>query len=114
MSEPDLNNTILATEIDSTEALEQISTLVAKIPQAYLPKLLQMIRLFREIVVVEQESSANAKLIAFSQLPQEERVKRNQAAIALLNSWVEEGDEQEQKETWEILDQALNESGVSI
>lgn len=114
MSEHGLNDTAIATEIYSTDSLEQIKSEIEQIPQEYLPKLLQMIRLFQEIVVMKQESSAYAQAIAFSKLPEEERKKRNQAAIELLNSWVEEGDEQEQKETWEILQKALDESGVSI
>jgi hypothetical protein len=114
MSEHGLNDTAIAAEIHSTESLEQIKSEIDKIPQEYLPNLLHMIRLFHEIVVMKQESSAYDKAIAFSKLPEEERRKRNQAAIALLNSWVEEGDEQEQKETWEILKKALDENGVSI
>ncbi|MBE9030658.1 antitoxin family protein [filamentous cyanobacterium LEGE 11480] len=37
----------------------------------------------------------------------------NQAALDLLRSWREEGDEQEQKETWEFLKQALDEDRLS-
>jgi hypothetical protein len=114
MSKPNLNNMPLPAETDSTEAWEQISTEVAKIPPNYLPQLLEMIRLFREVVVVEKDSSAYGKTRELSQLPKAERIKRNQAAIALLNLWVEEGDEQEQKETWEILNHAFNQQGVSI
>lgn len=37
----------------------------------------------------------------------------NQAALDLLRSWREEGDEQEQKETWEFLRQALDDDRLS-
>ena len=37
----------------------------------------------------------------------------NQAAIALLRSWAEEGDEQEQRDTWEYLKEALDEDRLS-
>ncbi|MCY7276541.1 MAG: DUF104 domain-containing protein [Phormidesmis sp. CAN_BIN44] len=37
----------------------------------------------------------------------------NQAAIDLLRSWREEGDEQEQRETWEFLQQSLDEDRLS-
>jgi hypothetical protein len=37
----------------------------------------------------------------------------NQAAIDLLRSWREAGDEQEQQETWEFLQQALDEDRLS-
>ncbi|HZO89893.1 MAG TPA: hypothetical protein VFB38_16305 [Chthonomonadaceae bacterium] len=36
--------------------------------------------------------------------------ERNQAAIAALRSWREEGDEEEQRETFEALKRGLNES----
>ena len=41
------------------------------------------------------------------------QVERNQAAIRLLRSWREEGDEQEQKETWEFIRRALDEDRLS-
>ncbi|WP_068818197.1 antitoxin AF2212-like protein [Phormidesmis priestleyi] len=37
----------------------------------------------------------------------------NQAALDLLRSWREEGDEQEQRETWEFLQQSLDEDRLS-
>jgi hypothetical protein len=37
----------------------------------------------------------------------------NQVAIALLQSWCDEGDEQEQGETWAYLQQALDEDRLS-
>ncbi len=40
--------------------------------------------------------------------------QNNQAAIQLLRLWAEEGDEQEQKETWEYLSQTLSEDRTSI
>ena len=41
--------------------------------------------------------------------PDPEQARKNQAAIELLDSWLEEGDEQEQRETWEYLKKALDE-----
>jgi hypothetical protein len=38
---------------------------------------------------------------------------KNLKAIDLLKSWAEDGDEQEQKETWEFLNQALAEGNIS-
>lgn len=40
--------------------------------------------------------------------------ERNQGAIELLRSWREEGDEQEQTETAEVLRKALEENPVHI
>jgi hypothetical protein len=38
---------------------------------------------------------------------------RNAATLALLDKWEAEGDEQEQTETWEFLQQALDEDRLS-
>jgi hypothetical protein len=38
---------------------------------------------------------------------------RNTAVLALLDKWETEGDEQEQTETWEFLQQALDEDRLS-
>lgn len=46
-------------------------------------------------------------------LSPEERQKRNEAAREMLRSWVEEGDEEEQRETWEELKKALDEDRLS-
>jgi len=40
----------------------------------------------------------------------EEQMQRNQALIALLDEWVEEGDAEEQRETYECLQQNLPEN----
>jgi len=40
----------------------------------------------------------------------EEQMQRNQALIALLDEWVEEGDAEEQRETYEYLQQNLPEN----
>jgi hypothetical protein len=40
----------------------------------------------------------------------EEQMQRNQALIALLDEWVEEGDAKEQRETYECLQQNLPEN----
>jgi hypothetical protein len=42
-----------------------------------------------------------------------EQAARQQALTHLLQSWEEDPDEQEQKETWEFLKQALNEDRFS-
>ena len=42
-----------------------------------------------------------------------EQMQRNLAAIELLRKWTEEGDEEEQRETWEYLQKALDEDRLS-
>ncbi|MGI8545019.1 MAG: hypothetical protein ACR2MD_16285 [Aridibacter sp.] len=39
--------------------------------------------------------------------------KKNQKAINLLDSWIEDGNEQEQTETWEYLKKELDENRLS-
>ncbi len=39
--------------------------------------------------------------------------KKNQKAIDLLDSWIEDGNEQEQTETWEYLKKELDENRLS-
>ncbi|MBW3625212.1 MAG: hypothetical protein KY468_17580 [Armatimonadetes bacterium] len=43
----------------------------------------------------------------------QERIERNQAAIRLLQSFIDEGDEEEQRETGEFLMRALDEDRLS-
>ena len=43
----------------------------------------------------------------------QERIERNQAAIRLLQSWIDEGDEEEQRETFEALKKGLEENRMS-
>jgi hypothetical protein len=127
MSEQDLSSVTnpTSTESDSTptNSVAHDNHLLAKLileiqqtPEEYLPNLLQIVRLFRESVTMRSaRSPAYAK--AMDEIKNPDPVKKTVQQIALselLRSWREEGDEQEQKETWEILSQALDEEGVSI
>ena len=47
------------------------------------------------------------------EVARQEQIKRNQVVIELLRSWEEEGDEEEQTETWEYLRTALDEDRLS-
>ncbi|MEG4234673.1 hypothetical protein QUA40_21595 [Microcoleus sp. Pol11C3] len=75
-----------------------------------------MMRLFRETVTVKpglSEPAETPEQIDITKLSLEERIQRNQGAIELLRSWIEEGDEQEQTETAEYLRKALDEDRLS-
>lgn len=89
---------------------------IQQTPEEYLPNLLQIVRLFRESVTMKPvRSDASAKVM--DEIKNPDPVKKAVRQIALrelLRSWREEGDEQEQKETWAILEKALDEGGVSI
>jgi hypothetical protein len=127
MSEQDLSSGINtpSTESDSPQensaahdnhVLAKLILEIQQTPEEYLPNLLQIVRLFRESVTMKPvRSPAYAK--AIDEIKNPDPVKKTVQQIALselLRSWREEGDEQEQKETWEILSQALDEEGVSI
>lgn len=127
MSEQDLSSGINtpSTESDSPQensaahdnhVLAKLILEIQQTPEEYLPNLLQIVRLFRESVSMKPvRSPAYAK--AMDEIQNPDPVKKSVQQIALselLRSWREEGDEQEQKETWEILSKALDEEGVSI
>lgn len=87
---------------------------IMQTPREYWPNLLKTIRLFRETVSeLPKAPPAPVEEVDITKLSKEERIKRNQGAIDLINSWVEEGDEQEQTETAEFLLKALDEDRLS-
>ncbi|MEQ9625471.1 hypothetical protein [Coleofasciculus chthonoplastes] len=127
MSEQDLSNVANtpSTESSSQEDNSAVSDnhVLAKLileiqqtPEEYLPNLLQIVRLFRESVTMKPVRSQVSEQ-AMDEVKNPDPVKKSVRQIALselLRSWREEGDEQEQKETWEILEKALDEDVVSI
>lgn len=83
------------TEVSIIELLEEIQTT----PKEYWSNLLQIMRLFRESVTKNSQSSDTSE---------EENQRLTQQHIALselTQKWIEEGDETEQSETWEYLKQ---------
>ena len=95
-------------------AAEELMREIEQIPREYWPNLLQIVRVFKETVALKPEQPSEVAKSVVTEMSREERIQRNQAAIELLRSWREEGDEQEQTETWEFLRQALEENPVSI
>ncbi|MEG4320019.1 MULTISPECIES: hypothetical protein [unclassified Microcoleus] len=89
---------------------------IDKIPQEYWPNLLEIIRLFRESVMIKAEPVDAWEKIKHDLKNPDPVVEaaRQKALSEMLRSWDEEGDEEEQKETWEILSKALDRGGVSI
>jgi hypothetical protein len=96
-----------------SEPIAELLREIQQIPREYWPYLLQMMRLFRETVTMKPLSSNMPIETVTPEMPREERIQKNQAAIELLQSWEEEGDEQEQTETWEYLRKALDEDRLS-
>lgn len=77
--------------------------------------LLQVIRQFRQSLKMQLSPTETWETV-MNQIRNEDptqQAARQQALTDLLQSWEEEGDEQEQKETWEFIKQALNEDRLS-
>ena len=116
MSDP---NTIDALKLQELppKTTEDLMREIEKIPREYWPNLLQMIRLFGETVALKPASQQDAGQKAMDEIKNPdpvEKAARQKALSELLRSWEEEGDEHEQKETWEILRKALEDDPVSI
>lgn len=97
-------------------SMEWLVLEIDKIPQEYWQNLLEIIRLFRKSVMIKA-TPVDAWEKVKHDLKNPDPVvdaARQKALSEMLRSWDEEGDEQEQKETWEILSKALDEGGVSI
>jgi hypothetical protein len=89
---------------------------IEKIPKVYWQNLLQIIRLYSESVMMkaaQQDSWEKIKEDMKNPDPVVE-LARQKALSEVLRSWDEDGDEQEQKETWAILSKTLDEDGISI
>jgi hypothetical protein len=93
--------------------MDKIVLEIAQIPQEHWGNLLQMIKLFQDSISPKPEKAIDP-LEASLNMSKEERHRKNQAALALMRHWEETGDEQEDTETWEYLQKALEENPVSI
>ncbi|MFB2833147.1 hypothetical protein [Floridanema evergladense] len=103
-------------EVRLSEPMAELLQEIQQTPEEYLPNLLQMIRLFRESVTMKSaQSNAWQKVMDEINNPDSEKKATRQKALSeLLKKWEEEGDEQEQTETAEILRKALAENSISI
>jgi hypothetical protein len=90
-------------EVSTDELLEEIN----QIPREYWCNLIRIMRLFRESVTLKPGLHQNIEQKTTSQMQESERLaQQHQALSELTKQWIEEGDEQEQTETWEYLHQA--------
>ena len=119
MSEHDLSNVTntASTESDSTQDNHLLAKLILEIqqtPEEYLPNLLQIVRLFRESVTLKPAPSDISEQKAATETLEANRLAQQHKALKeLTRLWIEEGDKQEQTETWEYLRQALDEDRFS-
>ena len=120
MSEQDLTNLTNTASSESNtpnddHVLAKLILEIQQTPEEYLPNLLQIVRLFRESVTREavrlqaSEEKSTPETLEANRLTQQHKALKE-----LTKEWMEEGDEEEQTETWEYLRQALEENPVSI
>ncbi|MDF5725015.1 MAG: hypothetical protein PUP91_32100 [Rhizonema sp. PD37] len=96
-------------EVSITEFLQEIE----QTPRDEWSNLLQIIRLFRESVTRKSELlQALEQKTTLDILEVEQLTQQHKALSQQNNQWIEEGNQQEQTETWEFLRQALNENLV--
>jgi len=82
--------------------LAKLTLEIQQTPQEYLPNLLQIVRLFRESVTLKRAPSDIAEQKAATENLEANRLAQQHKALKELTTlWIEEGDEQEQTETWE-------------
>lgn len=62
----------------------------------------------------ESDLIPSSAVITNEEAQSSEELQKRDALLRLLEAWREEGDEQEQRETWEYLKQALDEDGLSL
>ncbi|MGK7875766.1 MAG: hypothetical protein AB4426_21465 [Xenococcaceae cyanobacterium] len=117
MSEQSLINQQPQNDIDSDYPEVSITELLQEIqetPREYWSNLRQIIRLFRESVTMKPVSSDTSEQKATTEIEEAHRLsQQHQALKELTRQWIEEGDEQEQTETWEYLRTALDEDRLS-
>jgi ferritin len=89
--------------ITSTTSLELLLHEIESTPKEYWAELLDTLRQFRQKI-----PSATSPIVNI------EQAKKNQAAINLLDSWLdEEQDASEHQQTWDFLKKALDEDRFS-
>ncbi|BAZ08500.1 hypothetical protein NIES4071_03050 [Calothrix sp. NIES-4071] len=112
---PESGDIILTDNRSDKAILADIIKEVEQTPQEQWKVLLDMIRLFRRSSETQSSSAEtwNAVVNQIRNETSQQKAARQQALSKLLQSWEDEGDEQEQKETLEFLQQALNQNRTS-
>ncbi|AFZ58111.1 hypothetical protein H6G54_15685 [Anabaena cylindrica FACHB-243] len=104
MSQPNLINKPEVTNTTKENYLTEILHEIQTTPKEYWPNLLQIMRVFRESVTFKTDLlNHNQQEIDAKQ--QQLLNQQHQALKQLTKEWLEEGEQQEQTETWEYLRQ---------
>ncbi|NEQ67433.1 MAG: hypothetical protein F6K21_18375 [Symploca sp. SIO2D2] len=101
--------------MQDNDVLAKLMVEIQQTPAEYLPNLLQILRLFRESVTLKQISSDAPEQKSTPETQESNQLtQQHQALKELTKAWIEEGDEEEQTETWEYLRQALDEKNLEF
>jgi uncharacterized damage-inducible protein DinB len=109
MSQSNLINKSEVSHSSDESFLIEILTEIQETPKEYWSNLLEIIRVFRKSVTIKPELLTNSP----QELDQHEQKilhQQHQALKELSKQWLEEGDEHEQTETWESLNQPIDDN----
>jgi hypothetical protein len=102
------------TPVKDDHILAKLIIEIQQTPAEYLPNLLQIVRLFRESVTLKPVPSDDSEQNATPETLEANRLDQQHKALKeLTRLWIDEGDEQEQTETWEYLHKVLDEDRLS-
>ncbi|MBE9050854.1 hypothetical protein IQ243_10590 [Nostocales cyanobacterium LEGE 11386] len=110
MTQPNLINQTEVSQINEETCLIEILQEIQETPQEYWSNLLEIIRVFRKSVTIKPELLSHFQQEDWNRQNQEILNHQHQALKELTKEWLEAGDEQEQTETWEYLNQAIDDN----
>lgn len=108
MTQPNLINQAEASNISEESCLTEILQEIQETPQEYWSNLLEIIRVFRKSVTIKPELLTNFGQEDLNSQTKKLLHQQHQALKELTKEWIKSGDKQEQTETWEYLNQAID------
>ncbi|MTJ47921.1 hypothetical protein [Dolichospermum sp. UHCC 0259] len=109
MSQPNLINKPEVSNIAEENCLTEILGEIQATPKEYWQNLLQIMRVFRESVTFKTELLNHDQQEIDAQ-QQQILNQQSQALKQLTKEWIEEGELEDQTETWEYLRQEIDEN----
>lgn len=110
MTQPNLINQSEVSQVSEESCLIEILKEIQETPQEYWSNLLEIIRVFRKSVTSKRELLTDFQPEDLDRQNQEILNQQHQALKELTKEWLEEGDKQEQTETWEYLTQGTDDN----
>ncbi|AFY50564.1 hypothetical protein Nos7524_4827 [Nostoc sp. PCC 7524] len=110
MTQPNLINQAEASHISEASCLTEILQEIQETPQEYWSNLLEIMRVFRKSVTIKPELLTNFEQEDLDIQTKKLLHQQHQALKELTKEWLQAGDEREQTETWEYLNQAIDDN----